>query len=73
MFEEKKRMTDERKRIDDDKEVLRTVTLLFQRDLNCPSATKLLNEHEQAALCRVMNENKQAKAHTDKLEPRRAT
>ena len=68
MFAETKRMADERKRIADSNDVLRTVTLLFQRNLNCPIATKMLNEHAQAALRRVMEENKQAKAHVAKLE-----
>ena len=54
MFEEKNIMADERKRIADDEDVLRTATLLFQRDLNCPIATKLRNERAQAALNQLL-------------------
>ena len=52
----KKVMFDEKLRVAEDKNALRTVTLLLKRNPDCPIASKLLEEHAEAALRRLQDD-----------------
>ena len=63
----KRQMFDQKQRLAAEKNNLRTISLLMQRNPNCNLAQQLLDKHAKAAIRRLQSEEQAASSNTDNI------